>query len=244
MSKRYSRILGICISAIVLVSLIIVSIVCFASPKNGGNNNPVPDIYTVETDYTSTTQTLEYDKENDKWTISAVPTRSYYNFKGILIAGATYGVEDKTILFEDATAKATFEENVRAGKAIRSVWECMYDFVTVSVDTDSTWYSVDSFDVDETTINPDDASTPLETVGFFASLGYTAVDAENKYTFEGDTLNFKDMNNTSNVFTITITEEDKTSTGDITIKTILDKIAGQNETVTIVANEISLCLVD
>ena len=233
MSKKFIKIFGICICAVLLPVLIVVSIVCLTHNDNGNGGKPGdPNSFTVYSDYAEDT-TLKYDEASKSWKVTTIPARKYYTFTGIKVDGVNYVVTDGAVVLSE-TEKAEFEKDVKANEPITTTWESVYSYINITVE--GTWTDPEYCAQIAVDINPN--TDAIETTGFFASLNYQSDKAEITE------FKLKDANNASTVVTIAVADSDRAN-GDITIRTVLDKIEAQGVTLTLTANDmIKLVLVD
>ena len=220
MSKKFLKILGICVLVIMLPVFITVAAVCLAEDGNKGGNstNPeTPGTYTVDTYFGS--QSAIEKTQDGVWKVTAVPTREFYNFTGIYVNEVAYAVENGVVVM-DETQKAAFEKAVvEEKKQIVSLWNCIYDSIKVVID--QTIYSEEIVreEDEEYTYNPN--TNALENTGIFS--GFEGFNAQ---YFTTTYVAIRDVNAAETTeYTVEFTAEDKTETGDLSLKTILKKIA-------------------
>ncbi len=226
MSKKFLKVLGICILIIMLPVLITVSAVCLVEDLG-------PTTYTV---YSNHAENVELKNEEGTWKISAVPTRSYYTFTGIEVKGNKYSVVDGVVVLAE-DQKEAFEADVEANNPITGVWVCDYSYINVSIwggenfvgpdfgrgynDTDLFGEGYD-FDL----INND-----IETYGIFEELAYSKLGIVSIDTFSVYVdLNDDNVPDTEEELVLSFEAEDKTANGDITVRTLLDKLAEKTVT--------------
>lgn len=212
MSKKFLRVLGICVLIIMLPVFITVAAVCLAEDGNGGSGNG--NTFVVSSEYGSSTK-VQLDANGD-WKIAEVPTRDYYLFTGISVNEVTYTVESGLVMFTEEATQADFEKAVKTDKKeITAVWSCVYN--QIKIVADSTFDTVDNTAFVETlNINPN--LLALETTGVLTKMNYS-------FEYAVTPLNVIDENaEGSDSIVIDFEETDLNERGDFTVKTLLDKI--------------------
>ena len=206
--------------------LIAVSAVCLVEDAGKGNEGETDVVtYAVESDYA---EDVTLQEKDGKWVLSKVPTRNYYSLSGIKVNGAVYPVKDGEVELAD-DKKETFEKDVKDKKSITTVWDCTYRYINISTFGYLAQDDVcmqDYYDVDTTL-------EELEEVGVFTKLQYQKFETESIETFVAtiDTNENGEIDVDDTSYTLTFTIEDKTSTGDILLSTLLNKLAEQEVTV-------------
>lgn len=224
MSKRFLKILGICILIIMLPVLIAVSAVCLVEDLG-------PTTYTV---YSVHAENVELENKEGTWIISAVPTRSYYTFTGIQVNGVQYSVVDgKVVLAEDQ--KETFKADVEANNPITGVWACDYSYINVSIwggsIADNTEKGYNDTGLFGEGHDFDLVHNDIETFGIFSELVYSKLGTVSIDTFSVYVdLNDDNVPDANEEIVLSFDAEDKTEGGDITVRTLLDKLAEKETT--------------
>ena len=234
MSKKFLKILGICLLIIILPVLITVSAVCLTEDGKGGVND---GSYTVHSVYADD---VKVSMKDEKWTLEKVPTRKYYTFAGISVNGKTYKVTNGVVELTKEE-KTTFEKDVKAGKPITSEWDCVYSCLNIAafggkLENSLNAINIANYNTTEEALGEGHdflfESKDLEVFGFLTEIEYQNIQTQPVSEFEV----YVDVDGDgtieqTEIYNLTFGNKDKTKAGDITIRTILDKLDEKGVTV-------------
>ncbi len=260
MSEKFLKILGICVLIVMLPVLIAVSAVCLVEDtaqgnNNGGTNAPSgnngggtntpsgngggtgnggntpggtdtpsqedPVSYTVYSDYAEDVTMTEVD---GKWTLAKVPTRNYYTFTGVRVNGKGYSVSEGIVSLT-SEQEIAFEADIEKNP-ISSVWECNFEYIGLVAE----YALADVCDFDNPEVNA--SLEALEEIGILDKLEYQSLGTTKiAELYVSVDLDLSGVITAGETFTVVFAEEDYTEGGDITVATLLNKLATHEVTV-------------